>query len=141
MATTKKTTAVKKTAATAAKKAVKSVASKVVEAAVTTTAAKVTKTAGKTTKKAAAKKYVYIFFNCNDNKDAHSMNARYNNEVFSDTAAGRKALLQKVKDEVQAGRVNVADRDAVESAILHGQPTEASSKIQYGDIERLVVRA
>ena len=49
---TKKTTVVKKTAATAAKKAVKSVASKVTEAAVAA------------------------------------------------TAAGRKALLQKVKDEV-----------------------------------------
>lgn len=141
MATTKKTTAVKKTAATAAKKAVKSVASKVVEAAVTTTAAKVTKTAGKTTKKAAAKKYVYIFFNCNDNKDAHSMNARYNNEVFADTASGRKALLAKVEAEVAAGRVNIADKNAVEYAILKGDPTEASNKIQYGDIERMIFMA
>ncbi len=142
MATTKKTTGVKKTAATAAKKAVKGVASKVVEAAVTSTAVKAAKSAAKTTKAAVAKKkYMYIFFNCNDNKDAHSMNARYNNEVFSDTVAGRKALLQKVKDEVSAGRVNVSDKAAVENDILKGNPVEASSKIQYGDIERMVVRA
>ena len=77
MATTKKTTAVKKTATAAAKKAVKTVAAKVADAAVTTAVTK----AKATTKKVAGKKqHVFIFFNCNDNKDAHSMNARYNNE-------------------------------------------------------------
>ena len=82
-----------------------------------------------------------IFLNCNDNKDAHSMNARYNNEVFADTAAGRKALLQKVKDEVAAGRVNVSDKSAVEQDILKGEPTDASSKMQFGDIERMLFMA
>ena len=140
---TKKSTVVKKTATTAAKKAVKSVASKVTEAAVAATAAKATKAAAtKVTKKVAdKKKYVYIFFNCNDNKDAHSMNARYNNEVFADSAAGRKALLQKVKDEVAAGRVNVSDKGAVEQDILKGEPTDANSKLQYGDIERMLFMA
>nr|WP_303839754.1 hypothetical protein [Selenomonas ruminantium] len=82
-----------------------------------------------------------MFFNCNDNKDAHSMNARYNNEVFADTTSGRKALLAKVEAEVVAGRVNVADKDAVEHDILKGDPTEASCKIQYGDIERMIFMA
>ena len=136
MATTKKTSTVKKTATTAAKKAVKSVASKVAEAAVTTAATKV-----KAVKKTVAKKYVYVFFNCNDNKDFHSMNIRYNNEVFADSPSGRKALFQKVKDEVAAGRVNVADKKAVEQDILKGDPTEATNKLQYGDIERLVFTA
>ena len=90
---TKKTTVMKKTAATAAKKAVKSVASKVTEAAVAA------------------------------------------------TAAGRKALLQKVKDEVAAGRVNVSDKSAVEQDILKGEPTDASSKMQFGDIERMLFMA
>ncbi len=98
---TKKSTVVKKTATTAAKKAVKSVASKVTEAAVAATAAKATKAA-------------------------------------ADSAAGRKALLQKVKDEVAAGRVNVSDRGAVEQDILKGEPTDANSKLQYGDIERML---
>ena len=137
MATTKKTTAVKKTATAAAKKAVKTVAAKVADAAVTTAVTK----AKTTTKKATSKKYVYIFFNCNENKDAHSMNARYNNEVFADTTSGRKALLAKVEAEVVAGRVNIADKDAVEHDILKGDPTEASSKIQYGDIERMIFMA
>ena len=137
MATTKKTTAVKKTATAAAKKAVKTVAAKVADAAVTTAVTK----AKITTKKATSKKYVYIFFNCNDNKDAHSMNARYNNEVFADTTCGRKALLAKVEAEVVAGRVNIADKDAVKHDILKGDPTEASSKIQYGDIERMIFMA
>ena len=66
------------------------------------------------------------------------MNARYSNEIFADTAAGRKALLQKVKDEVAAGRVNVSDKAAVEQDILKGEPTDASSKLQYGDIERML---
>jgi len=134
LATTKKTTAVKKTATAAAKKAVKTVAAKVADAAVTTAVTR----AKTTTKKATSKKYVYIFFNCNDNKDAHSMNARYNNEVFADTASGRKALLAKIEAEVVAGRVNIADKNAVENDILKGDPTEASSKIQYGDIERMI---
>ena len=137
MATTKKTTAVKKTATAAAKKAVKTVAAKVADAAVTTAVTR----AKTTTKKATSKKYVYIFFNCNDNKDAHSMNARYNNEVFADTASGRKALLAKIEAEVVAGRVNIADKNAVEHDILKGDPTEASSKIQYGDIERMIFMA
>ena len=77
---TKKTTVVKKTASTAAKKAVKSVASKVTEAAVAA------------------------------------------------TAAGRKALLQKVKDEVAAGRVNVSDKSAVEQDILKGGPQMQAAK-------------
>ena len=139
---TKKTSVVKKTTTETAKKAVKSVAGRVAEAAVATTAAKVTKVAAKVTKKAAEKKkHVYIFFNCNDNKDAHSMNARYNNEVFADSAAGRKALLQKVKAEVAAGRVNVSDNAVVEHDILKGEPTDASSKLQYGDIERMLFMA
>ncbi len=69
------------------------------------------------------------------------MNARYNNEVFADTTSGRKALLAKVEAEVVASCVNIADKDAVEHDILKGDPTEASSKIQYGDIERMIFMA
>ena len=97
----------------------------------------------KTTKKTSstAKKYAYIFFNCNDNKDAATMNIHYNNEFFADTAAGRKALLKKVEEEVAAGHVNVSDTEAVKNDILKGEPEKASSKLQYGDIERLVLVA
>ena len=108
------------------------------------TTTKKTTTAKKTTttkKTAEAKKYMYVFFNCNDNKDAASMNIRYNNETFADTAAGRKALLKKVEEEAAAGRVNMSDAEAVKNDILKGEPTDASAKLQYGDIERLVLVA
>ena len=141
MATTKKTTTVKKTATTTAKKAatttakkaVKAVATKVVEAAASKTA--------KAKTVSATKKYAYMFFNCDDDKSAASMNVRYNNEVFPDTVAGRKALLKKLEEEVAAGRVNMSDKDAVKNDILKGEPTDASAKLQYGDIERLVLVA
>ena len=138
MATTKKTTttAAKKTTA-AAKKTVKAAETKAVKAEASAPATKTT-AAKKTT---ASKKYMYVFFNCNDNKDAASMNIRYNNEAFADTVAGRKALLKKVEDEAAAGRVNVSDAEAVKNDILKGEPTDASAKLQYGDIERLVVVA
>ena len=95
-----------------------------------------------TFKKAAVrKKYAYIFFNCDEAKSQSSMNIFYNDVIFSDTKAGRKALLSKVEEEVAAGRVNVADMEAVKSAILDGEPTDAAGKMQYGDIERIVAAA
>jgi hypothetical protein len=129
LATKKTSTATKKTATTAAKKATKTVA------------AKTTKAAAATKKAAVSKKYAYIFFNCDEAKSQSSMNIFYNDVIFSDTKAGRKALLSKVEEEVAAGRVNVADMEAVKSAILDGEPTDAAGKMQYGDIERIVAAA
>ncbi|SEH40428.1 hypothetical protein [Selenomonas sp. KH1T6] len=134
MATTKKTTTTAAKNTTAAKKTVKAAETKAVKAEATTKTAAAKKTT-------ASKKYMYVFFNCNDEKDAASMNIRYNNETFADTAAGRMALLKKVEDEAAAGRVNVFDAEAVKNDILKGEPTDASAKLQYGDIERLVVVA
>ena len=135
--TTKKTTTAKKTTTT--KKTVKAAETKAVKAETAATAKAAKATATKKT--AEAKKYMYVFFNCNDNKDAASMNIRYNNETFADTAAGRKALLKKVEEEAAAGRVNMSDAEAVKNDILKGEPTDASAKLQYGDIERLVLVA
>ena len=118
MANTKKKVTAKVAAkkTTAAKKTVKAAETKAVKAEATTKTAAAKKTT-------ASKKYMYVFFNCNDNKDAASMNIRYNNETFADTAAGRKALLKKVEDEAAAGRVNVSDAEAVKNDILKGEPT------------------
>ena len=124
MATKKTTATTKKTATTAAKKTTKT-----------------TKAAAATKKVAESKKYAYIFFNCDEAKSQSSMNIFYNDVFFSDTKAGRKALLSKVEEEVAAGRVNVADMEAVKSAILEGEPTDAAGKMQYGDIERIVAAA
>ncbi len=125
MATAKKTTTTKKTTA---KKAAVAETKAVVEKTTKATAAKST---------ASKKKYVYAFFNCDDDKSAASMNVRYNNEMFADTVAGRKALLKKIQEECAAGRVNIADKTFVKEAIIKGEPTEASSKLQYGSIERM----
>lgn len=127
MTTTKKTAVTKKAAATETKT--------VAEKTTKTTATKATTT--KTT--ASKKKYVYVFFNCDDDKSAASMNVLYNNEVFTDTAAGRKALLKKIEEECANGRVNIADKTFVEEAIIKGEPTEAGSKLQYGSIERMAL--
>ena len=40
-----------------------------------------------------------------------------------------------------ADRVNVSDKSAVEQDILKGKPTDASSKMQFGDIERMLFMA
>ena len=99
-----------------------------------------TTTAKKTAAKAAPKKvYAYVFFNCDDGKNQTSMNIRYNNEIFADKAASRKALLAKVLEEVQAGRVNLADKERVSEIILKGEPAEASVYMQYGTIERVIM--
>ena len=121
MATKKTTATTKKTATTAAKKATKTVA------------AKTTKAAAATKKVAESKKYAYIFFNCDEAKSQSSMNIFYNDVFFSDTKAGRKALLSKVEEEVASGRVNVADMEAVKSDILDGEPTDAAGRMQYMD--------
>ena len=103
-------------------------------------AAAAPKTAAKTAAKAPAKKaYAYVFFNCDDGKNQASMNIRYNNEIFADKAASRKALLEKVLSEVKAGRVNLADKERVQEIILQGEPAEASAYMQYGTIERVIM--
>ena len=74
-------------------------------------------------------------------KAVKSVASKVTEAAVAATAAGRKALLQKVKDEVAAGRVNVSDKSAVEQDILKGEPTDASSKMQFGDIERMLFMA
>ena len=100
-----------------------------------------TKKAATATNKAPAaaskEKFAYIFFNCDENKSQASKNVSYNNVLYSDTIAGRKALLEKVKSEAEAGRVNIADEAVVEKVILKGDPVEAAAQLQYGDIEKL----
>ena len=91
-------------------------------------------------KKAPAKKtYAYVFFNCDDGKNQTSMNIRYNHEIFADKATSRKKLLEKVTEEVKAGRVNLADKELVAEAILNGDPRDASRYMQYGTIERVIM--
>ena len=84
-------------------------------------------------------KKAYIFFNCDEEKSRTSMNVFYNQEIYRDLKGARKALLSKVEAEQAAGRIHIADMDAVQQAILTGEPTDASALIQYGAIESFTI--
>lgn len=85
----------------------------------------------------ATEKKVYVFFNCDEEKTAKSMNIFYNKTIYNDTKKARKELLAKVEEEVAAGRVNIAEgKDAsVNKAILEGDPTKADKYLQYATIK------
>ena len=87
-----------------------------------------------TVTKVAEPKHVYVFFNCNEEKDTVSMNILHNHEAFSNASGGRKALWNKVKSEADAGRVHLHDEEAVKTAIIKGNPQDATEHMQYGYI-------
>ena len=82
-------------------------------------------------------KHVYIFFNCNEEKETTSMNILHNHEVFGNASSGRKALWNKVQEEVKAGRVHLYDEEAVKTAIIKGNPQDATEHMQYGYIAEM----
>ncbi|MCI6158068.1 MAG: hypothetical protein SOV43_02570 [Selenomonadaceae bacterium] len=92
----------------------------------------------KTTKtvRHTAPKKAFLFFNCDAEKSQNSMNVLYNQDVYKDTIASRKALWSKVEDEIAAGRVNVAEENlaAAKEAVLKGDPVEAGQFLEYGTI-------
>ena len=78
-------------------------------------------------------KNAFIFFNCDEEKSQKSMNVFYNKEIFRDLKVSRKALFAKIEEELASGRIH-AKEEAIRDAILNGNPTDASSYIQYGTI-------
>ena len=83
-------------------------------------------------------KKAFVFFNCDEAKNDHTKNIFYNHEIFSSTAASRKALWTKIQVEIAAGRISIdeANLDKVRSSITDkdGDPTEASQYIHCGVI-------
>lgn len=79
---------------------------------------------------------VFIFFNCDADKNEASMNIFYNSAVYKDTKTSRKNLWKKVKEEYGAERIQIAaDKlPEVELAITEGDPVSASDLIQFGAI-------
>ena len=118
----------------AAKKAATTKKSSTAKSKASSTTKKETAAQPKITRK---KQCGYIFFNCDEGKNLNSMNIRYNNTIFGDTIAGRKALWDKVKAEASENKINILDAKMVRADILEGEPTDATAKIQYGSIERL----
>ena len=94
--------------------------------AATTTKKTTTKTTAKTAAKTTVKKEAkaYVFFNCDEEKSDKSMNIDYNNEVFKDTVASRKALWAKIASEV---------------AVLKGNPCDATQQLHYGAVKELLL--
>ncbi|WP_294156677.1 hypothetical protein [uncultured Selenomonas sp.] len=109
--------------------------------AATTTKKTTTKTTAKTAAKTTVKKEAkaYVFFNCDEEKSDKSMNIDYNNEVFKDTVASRKALWAKIASEVEAGKVQVADEAAAKDAVLKGNPCDATQQLHYGAVKELLL--
>lgn len=89
----------------------------------------------KTTRPVAPKK-AFLFFNCDEEKSQTSMNVLYNQDVYKDTIASRKALWKKVEDELASGRVHIADEnlEAAKQAVLKGDPVEAGQFLKFGTI-------
>ena len=85
-------------------------------------------------------KKAFVFFNCNEGKTNDSKNIFHNNEVFRDVIAARKVLWNKVKSEIEAGRVHYVDENSatiVRKEILEGSPAEASKYLQFGAIDEI----
>ncbi len=96
----------------------------------------VKKTAAKRTASPAKKAEAYLFFNCDEAKSEGSKHISYNNAVYRDMKSSRKALWDKIQEEIEAGRVKIdeANLDAARAAVLEGNPTDAGQYLQYGDI-------
>lgn len=80
---------------------------------------------------------VFVFFNCDGDKNESSMNIFYNSTIYKDTKTSRKALLKKVLTESDANRIQIdeANIKTVESLIMEGNPVEAGNYMQFGAIK------
>ena len=78
----------------------------------------------------------YEFYNCNLMKTTGSMSALCSEEVYTDTKAGRKALLSHIMLELSSGGVEIEsqDLDKVQKSILLDNPMSANELIKYGII-------
>ena len=93
-----------------------------------------------TTKNEPPKK-AYVFFNCDAEKSQASKNIFYNNEIFRDVNGARKALWDKVKEEMEQGRVVLLDEQfsKVRHEILNGSPVEAAKYLQFASIDEMII--
>ena len=78
---------------------------------------------------------MWMFFNCDENVSWGSMNPLYNSTVYR-KRTGRRALWRKIKNEVAAGNVIIAEEKIgeVRDAIIGGDPLVANEFMKYGFI-------
>lgn len=82
---------------------------------------------------------VFVFFNCDADKNPATMNIFYNDVTFKDTPISRRRLLSKINAEKKAGRIQIADENLhkIEETIMNGNPVDAGKFITYGAIKAL----
>ena len=86
-------------------------------------------------------KKAFVFFNCDGEKSQASKNIFYNNEIYRDVNAARKALWDKVKEEAEKGTISVINDEftKVRHEILEGSPVEAGKYLQFATIDELII--
>ena len=75
---------------------------------------------------------MWMFFNCDENVSWGSMNPLYNSTVYR-KRTGRRALWRKIKNEVAAGNVIIAEEKMgeVRDSIIGGDPLVANEFMKY----------
>ena len=68
--------------------------------------------------KTSRQKKAFIFFNCDEEKSETSMNLFYNKQIYNDTKKARTQLLEKLKSEQDAGKIQIDDLAAVEKLVM-----------------------
>lgn len=83
---------------------------------------------------------IFVFFNCDADKNPSTMNISYNNVAYKDTTISRKRLLDKIESERKAGRIQIAEENfsEVRKIIMSGNPVDAEKFITYGAIRVLI---
>ena len=78
----------------------------------------------------------FEFFNCDQDKNAVSMNPLYENCMYRDTVQSRRRLWARIKDEIERKNIEIDfnDMTVVRKAILFGNPSEASNFMKFGVI-------
>ena len=78
----------------------------------------------------------YEFYHCNLTKSTSSILGFYSEEVYSDTQAGREALLSHIMEQHRLGYVEIdkVDLNTVRDRILYENPVSANDLIEYGII-------
>jgi hypothetical protein len=78
----------------------------------------------------------YEFYHCNLIKSTNSILGSYSEEVYTDTQAGREALLNHIMEEHRLGgvEIDVCDLDRVRDRILYEDPISANELMEYGII-------
>lgn len=80
---------------------------------------------------------IFVFFNCDAEKNQSTMNIFYNDVTYKDTPISRRRLLNKIKAEKQVGRIQFAEENLpkIEEIILKGNPEDVSQFLTYGTVK------